>query len=203
MDQATLYIISAPSGAGKTSLVKRLLSDIEQLSVSISHTTRAMRDGEKEGADYFFVSVDDFKRMEMQQAFLESAQVFDHFYGTAKQRVIEKLHQGIDVILEIDWQGAQQVRTMIPDCQSIFILPPSIAILQQRLKHRGQDSDEIINRRMQEAVVEISHHQEFNYLVVNDNFEKALSQLKSIILSHRLTCARQQVKLKSLLAQLL
>jgi len=202
MNQGKLYIISAPSGAGKTSLVKRLLSDIEQLSVSISHTTRAMREGEKEGGDYFFVSMDDFKQMDVQRDFLESAQVFDHFYGTAKQSVIEKLHQGIDVILEIDWQGARQIRTMMPNCLSIFILPPSIEVLQQRLENRGQDSEAIIARRMQDAVIEISHYHEYNYLVVNDNFEQALQELKSIILSHRLTSTRQQSKLKALLAEL-
>jgi guanylate kinase len=203
MNQGKLYIISAPSGAGKTSLVKRLLRDLEQLSVSISHTTRAMREGEKEGRDYFFICIDDFKQMKTQQDFLEYAQVFDHFYGTAKKSVMDNLHQGIDVILEIDWQGAQQIKTMIPDCQSIFILPPSIEVLQQRLESRGQDSEEIIARRMQDAVIEISHYREFDYLVVNDDFEQALQELKSIILSHRLTSSRQQLKLSVLLAQLL
>ena len=203
MNQGKLYIISAPSGAGKTSLVKRLLNEVALLSVSVSHTTRAMREGEKEGDDYFFVRIDDFKQMKMQQDFLEYAQVFDHFYGTAKQSVMDNLHQGIDVILEIDWQGAQQIRTMMPNCQSIFILPPSIAVLQQRLENRGQDSEEIIARRMQDAVIEISHYQEFDYLVVNDDFEQALEELKSIILSHRLTSTRQQSKLSALLAQVL
>ena len=203
MNQGKLYIISAPSGAGKTSLVKRLLNEVELLSVSVSHTTRAMRKGEKEGGDYFFVSVNDFKQMETQQNFLEYAQVFDHFYGTAKQSVLDNLHQGIDVILEIDWQGAQQIRTMMPSCQSIFILPPSIDVLQQRLENRGQDNEGIIARRMQDAVIEINHYHEFDYLVVNDDFEQALLELKSIILSHRLINARQQSKLSVLLTQLL
>ncbi len=203
MNQGKLYIISAPSGAGKTSLVKRLLNEVALLSVSVSHTTRVMREGEKEGGDYFFVNIDDFKKMRMQQDFLEYAQVFDHFYGTAKQNVLDNLHQGVDVILEIDWQGAQQIRTMMPNCQSIFILPPSIEVLQQRLESRGQDSEEIIARRMQDAVIEISHYPEFDYLVVNDNFEQALLELKSVILSHRLTSSRQQSKLSTLLAQLL
>ena len=203
MNQGKLYVISAPSGAGKTSLVKRLLNDVDLLSVSVSHTTRAMRVGERQGIDYFFINFNDFKEMQAQQAFLEDAQVFDHCYGTAKQSVINNLYQGTDVILEIDWQGAQQIRTMMPNCQSIFILPPSIEVLQQRLENRGQDSEKIIARRMQDAVIEISHYQEFDYLVVNDDFEQALLELKSIILSHRLINTRQQSKLSVLLTQLL
>ncbi len=202
MNQGKLYIISAPSGAGKTSLVKRLVNEIERLKVSVSHTTRAIRKGERQGEDYFFVSIDSFENMKQAHDFLEYAQVFDHFYGTAKQSVIDNLQQDIDVILEIDWQGAQQIRIMIPKCQSIFILPPSIKILQQRLENRGQDSEEIIDRRMKDAVIEISHHQEFDYLIVNDNFEQALLELKSIILSHRLKKSRQQRKLNSLLTEL-
>lgn len=202
MNQGKLYIISAPSGAGKTSLVKRLLNDMPKLSVSVSHTTRVMRTGEEHGKDYFFVSVEKFKKMIAQQDFLEYAQVFDNFYGTSKQSVSENLDNGVDVILEIDWQGAQQIRTMMPNCQSIFILPPSVEILQQRLESRGQDSQEIIARRMQDAVTEMSHYHEFDYLVVNDDFEKALLELKSIILSHRLQKSRQQSKLMPLLNEL-
>ncbi|MDQ7089898.1 MAG: guanylate kinase [Methylococcales bacterium] len=202
MTQGKLYIISAPSGAGKTSLVKRLLNEINDLNVSVSHTTRAMREGEQQGIDYFFVSIEQFKQMQAHPDFLESAQVFDHFYGTSQQGVVDNLTQGKDVILEIDWQGAQQIRKMLPDCHSIFILPPSIDVLEQRLKNRGQDSQEIITRRMQDAVIEISHHHEFDYLIVNDDFEQALSALKSIILSQRLLRSRQQSKLKPLLDQL-
>lgn len=202
MNQGKLYIISAPSGAGKTSLVKRILNEVDQLGVSVSHTTRPMRANEHQGQDYFFVNIDCFKKMSTEQAFLEYAQVFEHFYGTAKQQVMETMHQGLDVILEIDWQGAQQIRTIMPQCQSIFILPPSIEILQQRLKNRGQDSEDIILKRMKAAKVEISHYQEFDYLIVNDHFEKALLELKSIILSQRLKKFHQQHKLTALLTEL-
>lgn len=198
-----LYIISAPSGAGKTSLVKQLLADSEQLAVSISHTTRAMRAGEADGVDYFFVPVDQFKAMIEQQAFLEHAQVFDNFYGTAQQSVEANLAQGLDVILEIDWQGAQQIRTMLPESVSIFILPPSIAVLRQRLQNRGQDDETVIDRRMRDAVTEMSHYPEFDYLIVNDDFAVALNQLKSIITANRLSQNRQQQLLAPLLQDLL
>jgi guanylate kinase len=203
MNTGTLYIISAPSGAGKTSLVKQLISNTSQLTVSVSHTTRQKRDGELHGSDYFFVSVDDFKGMIAQQAFLEYAQVFDNFYGTAKQSVLDMLAEGQDVILEIDWQGAQQVRKMIPECQSIFILPPGIEELQRRLQGRGQDSAEIIARRMRDAVAEMSHYAEFDYLVVNEDFDQALHELQCIIIANRLQQARQQQNLAGLLPGLL
>ena len=198
-----LYIISAPSGAGKTSLVKQLLTDSEQLMVSVSHTTRLRRSAEQDGVDYFFVSIETFKKMIEQQAFLEYAQVFDNFYGTAQQTIRDNLAQGLDVILEIDWQGAQQVKRLLPDSVSIFILPPSIAILRQRLQNRGQDNEEVITRRMQEAVAELSHYSEYDYLIVNDDFNIALQQLKSIISANRLLKNRQQQALLPLLRDLL
>lgn len=203
MNSGKLYIISAPSGAGKTSLVKQLLQEVAQLTVSVSHTTRAMRIGEVHGSDYFFISVDEFKTMIAERAFLEYAQVFDNFYGTSQQAVEDNLNRGIDVILEIDWQGAQQIREMLPECWSIFILPPSIEVLQKRLRGRGQDSEEVIARRMADAVTEMSHHDEFDYLVVNDDFQQALSELKSIIVANRLQKDRQQQKLGELLKNLL
>ncbi|WP_036253342.1 guanylate kinase [Methylobacter sp. BBA5.1] len=203
MNHGKLYIIAAPSGAGKTSLVKQLVADLDSLTVSISHTTRPMRPGEAHGRDYYFVSIADFQAMLEQQAFLEHARVFDNFYGTARQTVQENLSQGLDVILEIDWQGAQQIKQLLPDSQSIFILPPSTAVLQQRLRNRGQDDEQIIARRMRDAVAEMSHYHEFDYLVVNDDFEQALAALKSILIANRLTRQRQQHKLAPLLKALL
>ncbi|MFI3186548.1 MAG: guanylate kinase [Methylococcaceae bacterium] len=197
-----LYIISAPSGAGKTSLVKQLLADLADLSVSISHTTRPMRPGEIDGADYYFVSVSDFKTMQKNLAFLEYAQVFDNFYGTAQQTVEQNLHQGLDVILEIDWQGAQQIKKLLPDSISIFILPPSTQVLLQRLQNRGQDDEQTIARRMRDALTEMRHHDEFDYLVVNDDFALALTELKSIIIANRLTRQRQLHNLQPLLTAL-
>ncbi len=199
----TLFIISAPSGAGKTSLVKQLVSELDDIQVSVSHTTRLQRPGEKDGKDYFFVSKQKFESMILDQAFLEHAQVFENYYGTAKQTVERHLDDGKDVILEIDWQGAQQVRSIFPQSESIFILPPSISILEQRLRGRGQDSEEIIAKRMKAAVAEMQHHAEYDYLVVNDVFEQALSELKSIVIARRLKADRQQKQLAGLITALL
>ncbi|PPC91232.1 MAG: guanylate kinase [Methylobacter sp.] len=203
MHSGKLYIISAPSGAGKTSLVKRLIAELADITVSVSHTTRAMRPGEIDGKDYFFVSLPEFQAMQETQAFLEHARVFDNFYGTARQTVVDNLYLGRDVILEIDWQGAQQVKRLWPDAVSVFILPPSIEVLLDRLKKRGQDDSATIARRMRDAVTEMQHYFEFDFLLVNDNFDEALNQLKSIVIAHRLAQQRQQQKLQSLLASLL
>ncbi len=202
MDKGKLYIISAPSGAGKTSLVKQLISDLNQITVSVSHTTREMRAGETHGKDYFFATIKEFQQMVTDQAFLEHAQVFDNFYGTSQQSVEYQLDNGIDVILEIDWQGAQQVKKMLPNSLSIFILPPSIDTLQQRLEKRGQDDKVIIKLRMHEAVSEMSHCNEFDYLIVNDDFSQALSELRSIIVSQRLKKDRQLKQLGGLIETL-
>ncbi len=200
----TLYIISAPSGAGKTSLVKALLEQTEQIMVSVSNTTRGARPGEVDGRDYHFTEIDTFKRMIEQGDFLEHAQVFDNFYGTSQASVLEQMAKGMDVILEIDWQGAQQVREKMPEAVSIFILPPSREELESRLRGRNTDSDEVIERRMRDAISEMSHYNEFDYLVFNDDFDTALSELRSIILARRqragVQIARQQSQLDALLA---
>ncbi|MEN9596001.1 MAG: hypothetical protein RL236_435 [Pseudomonadota bacterium] len=203
MNKGNLYIISAPSGAGKTSLVKELISSLNSLSVSVSHTTRQKREGEIDGKDYFFISVEKFKMMQVDSAFLESAQVFDNFYGTAQKTVEDRLLQGNDVILEIDWQGAQQIRKLLSASISIFILPPSIETLRQRLEGRGKDNAEIIARRMRDAVTEMRHYPEFDYVVVNEDFGVALNELKSIVIANRLVQARQSHNLNTLLTDLL
>ncbi len=202
MNSAQLFIISAPSGAGKTSLVKQLTRNLDRLVVSVSHTTRYQRPGEEHAKDYFFVTQEVFQSMLAEKAFLEHAQVFDNYYGTARQTVTDNLAQGNDVILEIDWQGAQQVRKNFPESCSIFILPPSTAILEQRLRQRGQDSEETINRRMRDAMTEMQHFDEYDYLLVNDHFELALRQLESIIIASRLKKQRQKQQLNSLLNKL-
>jgi len=181
-----LFIISAPSGGGKTSLVNALLRRDPRLVLSISHTTRQPRPGENDGGHYHFVSEADFRQMEDAGDFMEHARVFDHFYGTNRHSVAAQLEQDRDVILEIDWQGARQVRTAFPQCCAIFIIPPSLETLRTRLTGRGQDSNDVIQRRMRDARTEISHWAEFDQLVVNDNFDMALEELASIINDHRM-----------------
>ena len=198
-----LYIVSAPSGAGKTSLVKALLDSNEQIRVSVSHTTRAMRPGEVDGVNYHFVGREDFLAMLEQGAFLEHAEVFGNFYGTSQHWVERTLAEGFDLILEIDWQGAQQVRRLMPHAQSIFILPPSQEALRQRLNNRGQDSDEIIEGRMREAVSEMSHYIEYDYVVINDQFSHALEDLKAIFRARQLGQQAQQQRHAGLLERLL
>lgn len=187
----TLYVISAPSGAGKTSLVKALLETTTDIKVSVSHTTRAIRPGEENGVNYHFIDHDHFQEMLGNADFLEHAEVFGNYYGTSKSWVEDQLTAGQDVILEIDWQGAAQVRKLLPETVGIFILPPSREALQKRLTDRGQDSDEVINHRMTKAREEMSHHVEYDYLIINDNFDQALTQLKSIVESERLRIRRQ------------
>ncbi|HEY6132081.1 MAG TPA: guanylate kinase [Halioglobus sp.] len=199
----TLYTVSAPSGAGKTSLVNALVQRCESLRVSVSHTTRPMRPGEQDGVNYHFVPEHDFLAMLERTEFLEHARVFGNLYGTSGVWVEEQLRRGHDIILEIDWQGVQQIKRLLPQTRSIFILPPSREALQQRLDRRGQDDPGIIESRMNAAVEEMSHYVESDYLVVNKDFDQALAELQSIIISHRLLTSRQQDVLNDMLQDLL
>lgn len=201
-EQGTLYVISAPSGAGKTSLVAGMLEQDEKLGVSVSHTTRSMRTGEQDGVNYHFVSREEFEAMIGRGDFLEHADVFGNYYGTSQVWVKKKLAAGQDVILEIDWQGAEQVRRLMPDCVSIFIVPPSPESLRKRLNGRGTDASEVVERRLNEAADECSHAVEFDYLVVNDDFNVALEDLLSIVRCHRLRMQTQQIRYSGLLARL-
>jgi len=200
----TLYVVSAPSGAGKTSLVRALLESMgDLLALSVSHTTRAPRPGEVDGRDYHFVSMETFRRMVGEGAFLEHAQVFDNAYGTARAGVELQLAQGRDVILEIDWQGARQVRRALPESVGIFILPPSRQALEERLRARGQDDESVIARRMRDAVSEMSHYGEYDFLVINEVFATAHEELAAIIRSRRLRLAAQLQRHAGLFAALL
>jgi guanylate kinase len=199
----TLYIVSAPSGAGKTSLVTALIKDDPRVRVSVSHTTRAMRPGEVHGVNYHFVIHEEFKTLIAQGDFLEHAEVFGNFYGTSRSALQETLNQGFDLILEIDWQGAQQVRKLMPEARSIFILPPSQEALRQRLDGRGQDSEEIIAGRMKEAVSEMVHYDEYEYVIINDDFAVALEEMKAVFASNRLLLKKQQTRHGELLKQLI
>lgn len=198
-----LYVVAAPSGAGKTSLVASLVGSTDALEVSVSYTTRPARPGESDGVEYHFTNEQCFKTMIADDAFLEYAQVYQHFYGTSKEWVSKRLQQGVDVLLEIDWQGAQRIRQQFPAAIFIFILPPSLAILEERLRRRQQDSEEVIARRMSLARAEISHYPEYDYLIVNDDFGDALSNLRRIVRAQRLRCHVQQQRLAPLLEDLL
>ncbi len=199
----TLYIISAPSGAGKTSLVNALVEQVPGMEISVSHTTRQRRPGEQEGMHYHFVAMEEFRAMARRGEFLEFAEVFGNCYGTARAPVEAQLRTGTDVILEIDWQGAQQVRQAMPEAVSIFILPPSQAELERRLRARGQDSDAVIARRMEEAVNEMSHYPEYDYLVINETFDEALYELVAIVQARRLRYAARKEQLQDILQELL
>jgi len=198
-----LFVIAAPSGAGKTSLVKALLQRKPELHVSISYTTRKMRPTEEDGREYHFISVADFRQLVDQGLLLEYAQVFDNHYGTGRRPVETELAQGNNVVLEIDWQGAQQVRRALPECVTIFILPPSRQSLEERLRNRRTDSEEVIARRLRDAVGDMSHWSEFDYVVVNDDFEKAANDLVSIIEGRGEKLDARRSELQGLLAELL
>jgi guanylate kinase len=200
---ANLFIVAAPSGCGKTSLVKALIEKTDHLRVSISHTTRRSRPGEENGKNYFFVSKDKFDVIKNSNGFIESAKVFDNYYGSAKQTVQDLLDQNQDVILEIDWQGARQVKQSFAEAIGIFILPPSISALKERLTNRGQDDQSTIDRRMQDAVNEMQHFDEFDYLVINDDFDTALNDLSNIVKSQRLILKQQTQQYQDLLKELI
>lgn len=203
MVTGSLFIITAASGTGKTSLVKQLIATTNDLAVSISHSTRRPRPGEIDGQHYHFVSREIFADMIKKGEFLEHAEVFENYYGTAQSTVEFMLSNGLDVILEIDWQGALQVQKLRPDATTIFILPPDRQSLRQRLSNRGQDSQEVIERRLAGSVNEMSQYVNFDYVVINDNFDVALAELKSIIIANRLTLAKQQERHAGRIEQLL
>jgi guanylate kinase len=188
------YVISAPSGAGKTSLVRALVESLDRITVSTSHTTRPQRDGEVEGRDYHFVDLSGFEQMIDRGEFLEHARVFGNYYGTSIRALETPLAAGTDVVLEIDWQGARRIRELFPDCVSVFIVPPSVEELRQRLVARGRDDPATIELRMREAALEMSHYGEYDYLVVNDLFELALQDLQAVVRARRLRTAAQRLR---------
>ncbi|MGR5221005.1 guanylate kinase [Vibrio parahaemolyticus] len=205
MGKGTLYIVSAPSGAGKSSLIAAMLekNPTYAMKVSVSHTTRSMRPGEEDGVHYHFVEKSEFESLIEQGAFLEYAEVFGNYYGTSRLWIEETLEKGIDVFLDIDWQGARQIREQMPQAKSVFILPPSNSELERRLNIRGQDSDEVIAKRMSEAKSEMSHYDEYDYVIVNDDFDGALVDFKAILRAERLKQDKQAVKYKGMLDALL
>jgi len=197
-----LFVIAAPSGAGKTSLVRALMEREPGLRFSISYTTRPQRPTEQDGRDYFFVSPDEFERMAAAGEFLEHARVFDNRYGTARRQVKDSLAAGQDLILEIDWQGARQVRDALPECISVFILPPSLPELERRLRGRGTDAEEVIRRRLRDAASDMTHWREFDYVVVNDEFTRALAELQAIVAGRGEATRRDRPGLEALAGEL-
>lgn len=197
-----LFIISAPSGAGKTSLVSALLKLNTQISLSVSYTTRAPRPGETDGVNYHFVTREKFTEMSLHGDFIESAEVYGNLYGTSQPWISQEIANGHDILLEIDWQGASQVRNKFPNCIGIFILPPSLAALEMRLKGRNQDSAEIIAKRLQAAKEDISHVAEFDYVIINDKLDEALQQLNAVVIAAGLRCNRQLTRQSDLINQL-
>lgn len=198
MNKGVLLIVAAPSGAGKTSMVKALLKNDPGIRLSVSYTSRAPRPGEVDGKDYHFVSKEAFLEMASRGEFLESAEVYGNFYGTSQTWIAGEIAAGNDILLEIDWQGAIQVKRHFPDAVSAFILPPSLSALRNRLNNRGQDNQEVIEKRMAAACDDISHAGEFDYIIVNDDFDQALMDLTAVIKASRLTTPRQSAKLLKL-----
>ncbi len=199
----TLYIVSAPSGAGKTSLVAALLQKLDNVALSVSHTTRRPRAGEVSGEHYHFVQAEQFLDMIEAGELLEHAKVFDNFYGTSRAAVLRQLETGCDVILEIDWQGARQVRAAIPECRSVFILPPSRTELERRLHGRGQDDEAVIQRRLRDAESDSAHFDEYDYTVINADFDQAVQDLASIFQANHLRTEEQRLRHRSMIATLL
>lgn len=202
-NRGKLFVIAAPSGAGKTSLVRALMQRRPALRFSISYTTRKQRPTERDGHDYFFVDNAQFERMVAAGEFLEHARVFDNYYGTSRAQVVHLLEQSQDVLLEIDWQGAQQIRGALPECRSIFVLPPSLAALEQRLRNRATDSDEVIARRLRDSIADLSHWNEFDYIVINDDFGRATADLEAIVAGQGEHLRRERAELQTLIAKLL
>ena len=198
-----LFVVSAASGTGKTSLVKALLDRVTNLHVSVSHTTRGQRPGELDGVHYHFTEKDSFLTLVEQGGFIEYAEVFGNYYGTAQATVKEQLAKGHDVLLEIDWQGAQQVRKLFPDSKQIFILPPSQFDLRQRLSNRGTDSVEVIERRLGCAVEDMQQYVNFDYVIINDDFNKALHDLESVIIANRLVITQQAIRHQKMISELI
>lgn len=198
----SLFVISAPSGAGKTSLVQALLTTNPQIDLSVSYTTRAPRVGEQNGIDYHFVSQTTFLDMAKRGEFLESAEVYGNFYGTSQNWISQENAKDRDILLEIDWQGAAQVRRLFPECISIFILPPSIDALEQRLKDRGKDHGDVIKKRMAAAHEDVTHVAEFDYVIINDSLNEALREFNAIVAAARLRCAKQLTRHQTLINQL-
>ncbi|WP_226396763.1 guanylate kinase [Haemophilus sp. Marseille-Q0026] len=205
MSLGNLYILSAPSGAGKSSLINALLADLprNEVRLSISHTTRNPRPAEEDGVHYYFTTHAEFEALIEKDHFLEWAEVFGNYYGTSLPMIEKSLEQGVDVFLDIDWQGARQIRQKVPNVKTIFILPPSREELKNRLVGRGQDSEETIAKRMAEAKSEMSHYNEFDYVIVNDDFQQALAELKAILTAERLKLSSQEIRHKALIEQLL
>ncbi|GLO59585.1 guanylate kinase [Vibrio sp. MACH09] len=205
MAQGTLYIVSAPSGAGKSSLINALLetNPTYAMKVSVSHTTRGMRPGEEDGVHYHFIQKEQFEELIEQEQFLEYAEVFGNYYGTSRIWIEETLNKGIDVFLDIDWQGARQIRQQMPLAKSVFIIPPSNGELERRLTTRGQDSDAVVAKRMSEAKSEMSHFDEYDYLIINDDFDVSLMDFKAIIRAERLKQDKQAIKYSGMLTALL
>lgn len=201
--KGNLFILSAPSGAGKSTLYKALLNQDDKVRISISHTTRAPRTGEEHGREYYFIDDESFLDMIAEDAFFEHAQVFDNYYGTSKESIFGMLEQGLDVILEIDWQGARQIRQFYPEAIGIFILPPSLPALEERLRSRATDTDDVIQRRMAKAVNEMSHYHEYDFVIVNDDFDAALSQMAAIFMAMRAKTTVMQEKSGNLINDLL